>query len=55
MQKTKNYGFNKPESTDFYNVEDFNSAMDSVDTTLKKIEDNMYLKRYVDIRWERPE
>lgn len=39
MQKTKNYGFNKPESTDFYNVEDFNSAMDTVDDTLKKIED----------------
>lgn len=40
MQKTENYGLNKPEVTDFYNVEDFNSNMDAIDAKMKEIEDN---------------
>ncbi len=31
MQKTSNYGLNKPESTDFYNIEDMNENMDILD------------------------
>jgi len=38
MQKTENYGLNKPESTDFYDVEDFNSNMDVIDTKMKELE-----------------
>lgn len=38
MQKTENYGLNKPESVDFYNVEDFNENADIVDAKLKEIE-----------------
>lgn len=39
MQKTANYGLNKPENTDFYDVEHFNSNMDAIDTKMKEIED----------------
>jgi hypothetical protein len=39
MQKTTNYGFNKPESTDFYNIEDFNENADLIDEKLKAIEE----------------
>ena len=38
MKTTTNYGLNKPEATDFYNVEDFNQNMDTIDSTLKKME-----------------
>ena len=38
MQKTENYGLNKPESTDFYDVEDWNSNMDMIDEILKELE-----------------
>ena len=40
MQKTANYGLNKPETTDFYDVEHFNENMDAIDTKMKEIEDN---------------
>lgn len=39
MQKTENYGLNKPESTDFYDVEHFNNNMDVLDAKMKEIED----------------
>lgn len=38
MQKTENYGLNKPESTDFYDVEHFNSNFDVIDTKMKELE-----------------
>ena len=38
MKTTDNYGFKKPESTDFYNVEDQNSNMDAIDAELKSNE-----------------
>lgn len=38
MQTTENYGFRKPESTDFYNVEDMNYNADVMDAKLKEIE-----------------
>jgi hypothetical protein len=38
MKHTDNYGFNKPESTDFYNVDDFNENMDIIDKKLNEIE-----------------
>lgn len=38
MQKTENYGLNKPENTDFYDVEDFNSNMDVIDSKMKELE-----------------
>lgn len=34
MQKTENYGLNKPESTDKYSVEDFNENMEILDAKL---------------------
>lgn len=40
MKTTKNYGFKKPEQTDFYNVEDFNANMDIIDEKLKFVEEN---------------
>lgn len=40
MRKTTNYGFNKPEVTDFYNVDDFNENMDAIDEELKKVADS---------------
>jgi len=39
MQNTKNYGLKKPESTDFYNIDDFNENADIIDTELKELED----------------
>lgn len=41
MKNTTNYGLNKPESTDFYNVDDMNSNMDVIDANLKKHEDDI--------------
>ena len=40
MKTTDNYGFKKPESTDFYNVDDFNDNMDILDEKLKELEEN---------------
>jgi hypothetical protein len=37
MQSTTNYGLNKPESTDFYDVEHFNANMDKIDEELAKM------------------
>lgn len=39
MQKTENYGLNKPDLEDFYNVEDFNENMDVLDAKMKEIEE----------------
>ena len=39
MQKTANYGLNKPEIGEFYNVEEFNENADLIDTKLKEFED----------------
>lgn len=39
MQKTENYGLNRPEATDFYSVEHFNENMDILDAKMKDIED----------------
>jgi hypothetical protein len=36
--KTTNYGLVKPDKTDFYNVDDNNNNMDSIDTELKNIQ-----------------
>ena len=41
MNKTINYNLNKPEATDFYNVDDFNANMDAIDTELKLIDDDV--------------
>lgn len=38
MQSTTNYGLNKPESADIYNVDDFNENMDVIDSKLKEVE-----------------
>lgn len=35
MNTTENYGLKKPEATDFFNVEDFNSNMDAIDKEIK--------------------
>ena len=40
MKTTDNYGLKKPESTDFYSVEDQNSNMDAIDAKLKEHETN---------------
>lgn len=39
MQKTTNYGLNKPEASDFYDVEHQNGNMDILDAKLKEIEE----------------
>lgn len=39
MQKTTNYGLNKPDTTDFYDVADQNANMDVIDEKLKEIDD----------------
>lgn len=39
MQKTANYGLNKPDQTDFYEIGDFNENMDIIDSKLKEVED----------------
>lgn len=36
MNKTTNYELNKPEGTDFYDIDDFNDNMDTIDTELAK-------------------
>lgn len=41
MKNTENYGLKKPESTDFYNVDDFNDNMDVIDSKLKEIEESV--------------
>lgn len=40
MQKTTNYGLNKPDVTDFYDVADQNGNMDIIDEKLKELEEN---------------
>lgn len=37
--ETQNYGYPKPDAEDFYNVEDFNKAMDMIDGDVKGVED----------------
>ncbi len=37
--ETQNYGYPKPDAEDFYNVEDFNRAMDMVDGDVKGLQD----------------
>lgn len=37
MQKTTHYNLNKPDVTDFYNIEDFNENADAIDSALKEI------------------
>ncbi len=39
MQNTTNYGLNKPESNDFYDVENFNDNADIIDAKLKNHSD----------------
>lgn len=39
MKNTENYGLNKPDSTDMYNVAHFNENMDTIDAKIKSIED----------------
>ena len=44
MQYTEHYEMKKPETSDFYDVEDFNENADIVDSKLKELEtakDNM--------------
>lgn len=36
MNKTTNYELKKPEGTDFYDIDDFNDNMDTIDTELAK-------------------
>ena len=38
MRNTTNYGLKQPESTDLYNVEDFNSNMNVIDENLSNVE-----------------
>ena len=40
MKNTQNYGLNKPEITDYYNVEHQNQNMDIIDVKLKEIDEN---------------
>lgn len=42
MKTTKNYGLKKPESSDFYNVDDFNENADAIDEKLKELETPTY-------------
>ena len=41
MKTTDNYGLKKPESTDFYNVEDQNENMEIIDSALKEIKESV--------------
>lgn len=41
MQSTTNYGLNKPEGADIYNIDDFNTNADIVDAELKKSADHI--------------
>lgn len=36
---TTNYGFQKPEKTNSFNVDDLNSALDKIDSTVKTVDD----------------
>ena len=47
MQKTANYGLNKPELTDNYDVTDQNTNMDVIDTKLKELESNSSIDAHV--------
>lgn len=38
MKKTTNYNLNKPEQSDYYNIEDFNSNADIVDDEINKLD-----------------
>ncbi|PRR85946.1 hypothetical protein [Clostridium luticellarii] len=40
MKTTANYGLKKPEGTDVVNIDDLNTNADTIDTQLKKINDN---------------
>lgn len=42
MKTTKNYGLKKPESSDLYNVDDFNENADAIDEKLKELETPIY-------------
>lgn len=39
LKNTTNFGLKKPESTDFYNVDDFNDNMDVIDQEMKTIDE----------------
>jgi hypothetical protein len=41
MNNTTNYNLKKPESTDFYNVDDSNDNMDIIDTEMKSQSDKI--------------
>lgn len=38
---TQNYGYPKPEETDFYDIGQFNQAMDMIDGDMKKTADDL--------------
>lgn len=40
MQTTSNYALKKPEATDYYNIDDFNANMDTIDVKIKLNADN---------------
>ena len=40
MQKTINYGLNKPDKEDFYSIDDFNTNTELIDTKLKELEES---------------
>lgn len=41
MQKTKNFGLNKPDKTDHYDIEHFNENAEIIDAKLKELESNV--------------
>lgn len=41
MKWTPNYNLNKPEQTDYINVDDLNENMDTLDEELKKVSDDL--------------
>ena len=41
MQNTENFNFKLPESTDLYDVKDYNENFETVDTKLKELGDNL--------------
>lgn len=48
MDYTKNYNLKKPSNEDFYNVEDFNSNVETIDEELKKIDlEFLKIKEYL--------
>jgi Carbohydrate binding domain. len=40
LKQTTNFNFKKPDTTDFYSVDDFNGNMDILDTQLKELDDD---------------